>query len=262
VSVIDLEKRTVLGNVRVDSAPGLARVSPDGATIVVSNRGDNTVSIIDAKRLRVRATLPVCQQPEDIAILPDSGKAFIACSGSSQVASIALAADGPGDSSGDRVLALLDVGKTPVSLTLKPDGGELMVCDFDSDSISIIETGNDEVGSSALIGQHPTHAVVTSDNSRLYASNFGSNSVTVYDIDNGKPIATVSAGSRPDSLALSQDQNYLLVADSQSGDVTVIQKRIPRKLEPAEYSLLTMIPVGVQPNAIVVKAFTVNTGRK
>jgi hypothetical protein len=38
----------------------------------------------------------------------------------------------------------------------------------------------------------------------------------------------------------------------------VIQKRTPRKLEPTEYSLLTMIPVGVQPNGIVVKAFTIS----
>jgi hypothetical protein len=56
---------------------------------------------------------------------------------------------------------------------------------------------------------------------------------------------------------LSQSQNYLLVLNSQSGDVTVIQKRKPRKLEPSEYSLLTMIPVGVQPNHVVVKAFRV-----
>jgi YVTN family beta-propeller protein len=256
VSVIDLEKRAVLGNVRVGSAPGLARVSPDGATVVISNRGDNTVSLMDAKLLRVRATLPVCQLPEDIAILPDSSKAFVACSGSSQVASIALASSqgGSGPTS-DRVLALLDVGRTPVSLALKPDGGELIVCDFDSDSISIIETGHDEVGSSALMGQHPAHAVVTLDNSRLYASNFGSNSVAVYDIDLGRRIWTVPVGSRPDGLALSQDQKYLLVLDTQAGDVTVIQRRTARKLEPTEYSLLTMIPVGVQPNGIVVKAF-------
>jgi YVTN family beta-propeller protein len=148
-----------------------------------------------------------------------------------------------------------------VSLTLKPDGGELMVSDFDSDSISIIETGNDEVGSSALIGQHPTHGVITRDNSRLFTSNFGSNSVAVYDIDVGKRITTVAVGSRPDGLALSQDQNYLLVLDTQAGDVTVIQHRTPRKLEPTEYSLLTMIPVGVQPNAIVVKAFMIKPAR-
>jgi YVTN family beta-propeller protein len=259
VSVIDLEKRVLLGNVRVGSAPGLARVSPDGATVVVSNRSDNTVSVIDAKLLRVRATLPVCQQPEDIAILPDSSKAFVACSGSSQVASIALAKATPGgDPTSDRVLALLDVGRTPVSLALKPDGGELIVCDFDSDSISIVETGNDEVGNTALIGQHPTRALVTRDNSRLYTSNFGSDSVAVYDIDLGLRIATMSVGSRPDGLALSQDQKYLLVLDTQAGDVTVIQRRTPRKLEPTEYSLLTMIPVGLQPNAIAVKAFMIS----
>jgi YVTN family beta-propeller protein len=162
----------------------------------------------------------------------------------------------------DRVLALLDVGRTPISLALKPDGGELMVCDFDSDSISIIETGNDEVGSSSLIGQHPARGVVAGDNSRLYVSNFGSNSVAVYDIDIGKLIATMPVGSRPEGLALSQDQRYLLVLDTQSGDVTVIQKRNPRKLEPTEYSLLTMIPVGVQPNGIVVKAFMTSTPAK
>jgi hypothetical protein len=36
----------------------------------------------------------------------------------------------------------------------------------------------------------------------------------------------------------------------------VIQKREPKKkFEPSEYSLLTIIPVGMQPNQIVVKSF-------
>ena len=260
VSVIDLDRYILIGNVRVGASPGMARVSPDGSTVVVSNRGDNTASVIDAKALRVRATLPICQQPEEIAILPDSSKAFVACSGSSQVASIALQS---GPQKSDRLLALLDVGRTPVSLALKPDGGELMVCNFDSDSISIIETGNDEVGNSLEIGQHPSRGVVTLDNSRLYVTNFGSNSVAVYDIDIGRRIGPpLAVGSRPDGLALTPDQNYILVLDTQSGDVTVIQKRKARTLEPTEYSLLTLIPVGMQPNAIVVKAFTMSAGNK
>lgn len=160
------------------------------------------------------------------------------------------------------MLALLDVGRTPASLTLKPDGGEMIVCNFESDSISIVETANDEVSSSPEIGQHPSHSVVSVDNSRLYVSNFGSNSVAVYDIDNGRRIFTLNVGSHPDALALTPDQNYLLVLDTESGDVTVIQKRKARKLEPSEYSLLTLIPVGVQPNAIVVKAFRLGTPKK
>jgi DNA-binding beta-propeller fold protein YncE len=78
----------------------------------------------------------------------------------------------------------------------------------------------------------------------------------------GRRIFSLTVGSRPDGLALTPDQNYLLVLDTQSGDVTVIQKRKPRKLEPTEYSLLTLIPVGVQPNAIVVKAFMVSPKKK
>jgi YVTN family beta-propeller protein len=159
----------------------------------------------------------------------------------------------------DKLLALLDVGKTPVDLALKPDGGELIVCNFDSDSISIIETPTDEVSGSYLIGTHPTRAVISNDNSRLYVSNFGSNSIAVYDIDIGKIVAILPVGSKPDGLALSASQNYLLVLDSQSGDVTVIQKRKPRKLEPGEYGLLTMIPAGEQPNNVAVKSFLVHT---
>ena len=144
-----------------------------------------------------------------------------------------------------------------MDLTVKPDGGELIVCNFDSNNISIIETTTNEVGGSYLIGTRPAHGIVTADNSRLYVSNFGSNNLAVYDIDLGKVIASLPVGSHPDGLALSRSENYLLVLNSQSGDVTVIQKRQPSKLEPSEYSLLTMIPAGLQPNNIVVKSFVI-----
>ena len=110
---------------------------------MVTNRGSDSASFIDTHKLSVRGTIALCHQPTDIAILPDSSKAFVACSGSAQVASIDLKTD--------KLLDLLDVGKTPVSLTLKPDGGELVVCNFDSDNISIIETTTDEVSGSYLI---------------------------------------------------------------------------------------------------------------
>jgi YVTN family beta-propeller protein len=274
VSVLDLDRRVVATTLHVGGKPGLARVSPDGSTVVVSNRGSNSVTIIDADRAAVRAAINICIHPEDIAILPDSSKAFVSCSGSGQVATIALKhlipktstaknqreiqkeEDNEGDKQGDKLLALLDVGKSPVSLAIKPDGGELIAFNFDAGSISIIETTPNEVSGSYLVGSQPTRGVVSRDNSRLYISNFGSNNIAVYDIDLGKIIEYLTVGTRPDALALSQNQNYLLVLDSGSGDLAVIQKRDPsKKLEPSEYSLLTIIPVGVQPNQIVVKSF-------
>jgi YVTN family beta-propeller protein len=260
-----LDRRAVVATLQVGGSPGLARVLPDGSTVVVSNRAGNSVSIIDADRLVVRAAINICIHPEDIAIMPDSSKAFVSCSGSGQVAVIALKhavrqekrqTQNENDTPADKLLALLDVGKSPVSLTLKPDGGEMIAFNFDAGSISIIETTPNEVSGSFLIGSQPAHGVVSRDNSRLYVSNFGSNNIAVYDIDLGKVIDYLPVGTHPDALALSQNQNYLLVLDSGSGDVAVIQKRSPnKKLEPSEYSLLTLIPVGMQPNQIVVKSF-------
>jgi len=68
--------------------------------------------------------------------------------GRGQVASI--------DLKSDALLALLDVGRIRLDLALKPDGGELVVCNFDSDNISIIETTTNDVGGSYLIGDGPT----------------------------------------------------------------------------------------------------------
>ena len=65
-------------------------------------------------------------------MLPDGSKAFVACTASHQVAVI--------DLKNRRLLTLLRVGGTPVSLVLKPDGGELFVFNFEADTISAINT--------------------------------------------------------------------------------------------------------------------------
>jgi YVTN family beta-propeller protein len=270
VSVVDLTSRKVIASVEVGAAPGLAKVSPDGKTIVVSNRGDDSVSILDAQKLAVRATVRICSQPTDVAIVPESNKAFIACAARAATPEAAKnqkrktptsADDGPGqiavvDLTSNKLLTLLDVGKTPVHLALKPDGGELFVSNFGSDSVSTIETGANEVASAQPMGGNPVRGVVSADNSLLYVSNFGSGSVSVYSIQNGKFLKSIAVGSQPDAIALQPaingKQYFLLVADSKSNDVAVIFAN-PDK---PSWSLFTMIPVGIEPRQIAVKAFT------
>jgi YVTN family beta-propeller protein len=152
----------------------------------------------------------------------------------------------------------------PVQLALKPDGGELFVSNFGGNNFSIVETANNEVGGSYLIGDQPTRGIVTSDNSLLYVSNFGSDTVSVYAIDEGRVIGTVQVGSHPDGLALSPDEAHLLVVNSRSGDVAVVRTvktRDNSKLS-ADRALVTLIPVGNQPNDIVIKAFQVGEAKK
>ncbi len=260
ISVLDLDRRREIAVAGAGEQPGLARISPDMRSLIVTNRGSGSVSIFsvtDDPRtpLQLRAVYPGCPGATDAVILPDSSKAFAACSGSHQVMAISLAA-APDSAKqnpfllSDHLLALLDVGQTPIHLALKPDGGEIYVSNFGSDSISEINTQTNEVGGAYIIGSKPSHSVVSRDNTSLWVSDFGADSVSLYSIDDGKLVNGIRTGIEPDTVAFSADEHLLLVADAKSGDVAVI--RTQGRLGP---ELFTMLPAGRTPNAIAVKAF-------
>ena len=260
VSVIDLDKRREIAAIGVGEAPGLARISADGNTLVVSNRESASASLIDPHQYKVRSVFAGCLQATDIAILPDSSKAFVACSGGHQVMVIGLAqptSQIPSEHV-DRLLTFLDVGQTPVHLALKPDGGEIFVSNFNSDTISEIATGTSEVGGAYLVGAHPSGGVVNADNSTLWISNFNASSLGVYSIDDGKLIHTVHVGDGPDQLAFSANGFLLLAVDTRSEDVSVVrtQSYAPNGAAQAG-ALFTILPAGKHPNGIAVKAFKV-----
>jgi YVTN family beta-propeller protein len=267
VSVVDLKKRQAMGMTGVGEAPDAIAVSPDNTTLVVANGGSGSVSLMDVSESalpRLRASFSGCPGAGSIAVLRDSSKAFIACSGGHQVMVLGLRGSTLGRSRGlgiaeeDRLLAVLDVGRAPVRLVLKPDGGEIFVTNHDSDTISEIATGTNEVGGASLIGSRPSSGVVSADNSLLWVANEGADTVAVYSIDDGKLINTVHVGSGPGPLAFSADEHLLLAADTRSGDISVLRvfsRNFHR--EPVYGTLFTLLPAGKNPSAIADKAFQV-----
>jgi DNA-binding beta-propeller fold protein YncE len=149
--------------------------------------------------------------------------------------------------------ALLDVGRAPVQLALKPDGGELFVSNSQSNSISEVVTSTDDVGGAYMMGDDPVHGLVSSDNSLLYIGNLHSQEVTIYAIDDGKLIGYVRVGDGPSAMAFSKAGHLLFVVDARSGDVAVV-RTAARSLSTMQ-PLFTMLPTGRGPNAIAVKSF-------
>jgi YVTN family beta-propeller protein len=267
ISVIDLKARREIGAIGAGEEPAAARISPDGKTLVVANRRGNSVSIFEvagfahpagrAIAQSARAVFEGCPGASDIVILPDSSKAFVACSAGHQIMAIALAHAAahpvaPGSSQSvsaqpDRLEALLDVGQVPLQLALKPDGGELFVLNSLSNSISEVVTSTDDPGGSYMIGDGPMRGLVSADNALLYVANFRSQYVTVYSIDDGKRIGSIHVGDGPSALAFSSSGLLLFVVDARSGDVAVVRT--------GSFSLFTLLSAGRAPNAIAVKAF-------
>lgn len=261
VSVIDLDKRREIRVIGVGEGPGLARISPDGDTLVVTNRISGSVSIVDTNTFKVRGVFSGCPQATDAVILPDSTKAFIACSGGHQVMTLGLARPSSPiqEERTDRLLAFLDVGQTPVHLALKPDGGEIFVCNFNSDSVSEIDTSTDEVGGAYLVGAHPAYAIASEDNSLLWISNFNADSISVYSIEDGRLIKpSIHVGGGPDALAFADNGFLLLAVDAQSGDVSAIRTQSYTSSGAIRIgSLFTMLPAGNRPSGVAVKSFRV-----
>jgi YVTN family beta-propeller protein len=250
VSVVDLKMRREVAQFGAGEEPVAARLAPDSKTLVVANRRSNSVMLMDPQSGRVRASFDGCPGAAGPVILPDSSKTFVACSAGHQVMVIALANPEAHPAQPDRLETLMDVGRAPVDLALKPDGGEIFASNSLSNSVSEIYNGTDEVGDTYMIGNDPVSSVVSPDNSLLYVANLRSQEVTVYSIDDAKRLnAPIHVGDGPSALEFSAAGHLLFVVDSRSGDVAVVRT--------STQSLFTLLPTGRDPNAVVDKAFKV-----
>jgi YVTN family beta-propeller protein len=249
VSVIDLTARREVAQLAVGDQPVFVRLAPDGKTLVVANLLGNSATIIDAASGKMRATFAGCPGASEVVIVPDSSKAFLPCAAGHQVMVVALAEPDAHPAEPDRLETLMDVGRAPVDLALKPDGGEIFVSNSLSNSVSEIYNSTDEVGDTYMIGNTPVRGIISRDNSLLYVANDRSQEVTVYSIDDGKRIGSVSVGDGPAAFAFSSAGHLLFVADRRSADVAVVRT--------ASQSLFTLLPTGSDPNAIVDKSFNV-----
>jgi 6-phosphogluconolactonase (cycloisomerase 2 family) len=211
------------------------------------------VSLVDPTMAGVRAYFTGCPAASDAVVLPDSSKAFVACSGGHQVMAIALARPDAHPAVPDRLEAMLDVGRAPVHVALKPDGGEVFVSNSQSNSISEIITGTDDVIGAYLMGDDPMHGLVSRDNSLLYVANLRSQEVTIYSIDEGKRTGSIHVGDGPSAMAFSAAGHLLFVVDARSADVAVV--RTASLNTAGLHALFTMLPTGRGPNAIAIKGF-------
>src|ERR1019366_3960675 len=221
ISVINAENNRVVATIPLHRQPVSIDLDADGKLAYVANSGSNSISVVDLKNRRgnsvslvdpasltVRTVFEGCPGASDVVMLPDSSKAFVACSAGHQVMAISLArasraataqagAAPASPAVPDRLEAMMDVGRAPVQLALKPDGGEVFVSNLLSDSVSEIYNTSDEVGATYMFGDGPAHGLVSSDNSLLYVANFHSQYVVIYGIIDGRRVGSVHVGDGP-----------------------------------------------------------------
>jgi YVTN family beta-propeller protein len=211
---------TVTGSVLV--AWTLAGPPLRAATLVVANKSEATVSLVDLASRAVRATLPTAAGPHEVAVSPDGRTAIVSGYGPRGTAGSTLSVV---DLPARRIARTIQLApySRPHGIAWTGDGRRLLVTAEADRALLVVDPERAIVERALLTGAELSHMVVASpDGRRAYVANIGSGSVTVFDLTSGQRLAEVRTGPGAEGIALTRDAAELWVANREADSITVV----------------------------------------
>jgi len=112
-------------------------VSPNGATLYVTNPGAGTVVALDAASGKVSASASGLAEPEAVTVTPNGSTLYLADMNSDSVSVLSAATL--------KTTATVSVGRLPMSVTVSPDGSQVWVGNGFTGDVSVISTATNSV---------------------------------------------------------------------------------------------------------------------
>jgi DNA-binding beta-propeller fold protein YncE len=199
-----------------------------GGWLLVANKGDQTLGIVDPDAGRQVATVPVGGKTgHEVVASPDGRTAYVPIYGNSGVGK-------PGTDG--RTLAVIDVGDRQVTKTIDfgrpvrphcavfgPKNGLLYVTTELTDSIDIIDPHSLKIIDSIPTGQKESHMLaITRDGKRGYTANVGPGTVSAIDLEAKRVIAVIPVSGETQRISLSVDDRLAFTADQTKPRLAVI----------------------------------------
>jgi len=165
VAVFDLETGSRIGLVYSGKGAEGIDVSPDGTEVWITNRADNTITIIDAQSLEILTSIPCADFPIRAKFTPDGSKFLVsnARSGTiavfnaidrSLIADIKLTPPVPPNTDEERYFAEFEGSSVPIGLVI-PDNRFAYVANTRSDVVSVIDLDVMEITGHFKAGKEP-----------------------------------------------------------------------------------------------------------
>ncbi|MBI2252605.1 MAG: beta-propeller fold lactonase family protein [Armatimonadetes bacterium] len=200
------------------------------------------VAVISAFKNKIINVINLPQNPWGVAASKDGNFIYVSA-GNSQKGEVYLI--NPKEEK--NILKKVSVGANPSGLNLSPDGKFLYAANYNSGTVSVIETSSFNVIDTLRVGIQPARIAVSASAKKAYVSCNGSNDISVIDLNSNQVINTIKVGTGPTGIAVSSDGQKVYVANNKDGTVSIIDTR-------ADLVIQTTTPIPEsQPWGIAVK---------
>ncbi len=222
---IDLNTKKIMSTVKVGAVPKYLAITPDNKYLLVSNWCNGNISIVDLKHEYLIRDISIGKYPRGIAIDADSRYAYVAAMGEEKLVRIDLKTfekevwknigKGPrhiciDDKGGflyvslnkESAIAKVSLytkktvkkmwsGLTPRSMVLSTDKKSLYVVNYNSSTVSNIDTKTMSLGENTVkTGIHPIGIAYDHDNDRIWVACY-TGSIMIFDCEKQKPALVV-----------------------------------------------------------------------
>jgi YVTN family beta-propeller protein len=197
----------------------ISRARIDQGALLVLNKSENTLAIVDPSILKVVARVSTGEAPHEVTVSADGRLAFVSNYGTGER---------PGNSlSVIDIAARKDLKRVDLGALIRPHGiteanGKIYFTVEGSRAVARYDPVANSVDWIMGTGQAGTHMVVASRTSgKLFTANIGSNTVSAIEVGSSK-VTQILVGNGPEGIAISPDDREVWVAHRQDGTLSII----------------------------------------
>jgi YVTN family beta-propeller protein len=214
--------------------PRLVSAQTPSPALLVLNKEDNSLSIVDPATQKTVAQIPTGEGPHEIVASDDGKWAFVGNYGARTPGSTLTVID---------LVAQKELHRVDLGALRRPHGlafadGKLWFTAEQNKVIARYDPAANQLDWLLGIGQNGTHMLVFSkDRTQVFTSNIGSDSITLLQRGadpNGWTLTNISVGKGPEGADISPDAREFWAANSGDGTVSIIDvaaKKVTQTLD-------------------------------
>lgn len=187
--------------------------------LLVVNKGEDTLALVDGETLEVTTTVPTGANPHEVYPSRDGTVAFVSDYGGAQGTTVTVI-----DLMEPGVLETWDIApnRGPHGIWTSRIGGLVWVTTETSGTVTEIDVETGSVVNAWETGQAVSHQLIpTPDDAKLYIANIGSGSVTVITRVTGE-VVSIPTGAGAEGIDISPDGSEVWVTNRGADTVSVI----------------------------------------